>query len=191
MTTKWSQKPRLQWVVPLYLGVRHDHEVQPPKLAVAGTKPLKGGAAMAILNQTANLWLGLGRPTKDGARPFGPTQLAVLQSIHDDPEKAYAVGIAQRLSKDGKRVTDGNVVASLHRLERDGLIETVTHDMRHSNPPAKMGRPRKHYRITQSGLGVLNELSGRSAGHQTANPETEKGFSHEAASLPPGKASLV
>lgn len=152
---------------------------------------LAGGTAMTNINRSANLWLGLGRPTKDGARPFGPMQLAVLQSIYGEPETAYAVGIAQRLSNEGKRVTDGNVVASLHRLERDGLIETVSQEMRHSNPPVKMGRPRKHYRITQSGLGVLDEFSGRSAGYQTANPETEKGFSDEAASFPPGKASLV
>lgn len=136
-------------------------------------------------------WLGLGRPKKNGDRAIGPTQLLVLQSIKGDPERAYAVGIAQDLEKQGKSITDGAIVTTLHRLERDRYIESVSQPLRCRNAPAKRGRPRKHYRITQSGLGVLCNLSGRQADQTANNSEMKKGFNNETSTFPPGAAPVV
>lgn len=152
---------------------------------------LERGSCMKHNDKLTSNWFGLGRPKKDGSRPIGPTQLVILRLISVDAENAYAVGIARRLERDGLRITDGAVVRTLHRLEGNRYIETVPQELRQSNSPAGKGRPRKHYRITQSGLGVLAQMEGRLAESQTANPGKDKGFNNEDITYPPGVAPVV
>lgn len=77
-----------------------------------------------------------------------PLVLAILRK-----EESYGYAIIQRvrtLSEDRLRWTDGMLYPVLHRLERRGLVRS-----RWGESPTK--RRRKYYRLTASGVSVLEE----------------------------------
>ncbi len=77
-----------------------------------------------------------------------PLVLAILRK-----EESYGYAIIQQvrtLSEDRLRWTDGMLYPVLHRLERQGLVRS-----RWGESPTK--RRRKYYRLTASGVSVLEE----------------------------------
>jgi PadR family transcriptional regulator PadR len=72
----------------------------------------------------------------------------VLAAIEGEPAHGY--GIIQQLrlrSRDVFRLAEGTIYPTLHRLERDGLVN--------SRWTAASGRRRRVYRITRSGRDAL------------------------------------
>src|SRR5271170_5010413 len=72
----------------------------------------------------------------------------VLESLEQEPNHGYS--IAQGIKLRSRGVLDfkeGTLYPALHKLESDGLVE--------SYEGAENGRPRRYYRITKNGRGML------------------------------------
>lgn len=72
----------------------------------------------------------------------------ILEALEDEPKHGYL--IAQRIKQRSRGVLDfkeGTLYPALHKLEREGLIE--------SYEGTEKGRQRRYYRITEQGRGAL------------------------------------
>ena len=72
----------------------------------------------------------------------------ILKALAHEPSHGYR--IAQRIKERSKGVLDfkeGTLYPALHKLENEGLVE--------SYEGIEKGRPRRYYRITDSGRGAL------------------------------------
>lgn len=81
----------------------------------------------------------------------------ILATVADEPAHGYA--ILQRLKERSAGTFDlaeGTIYPALHRLERDGLLD--------SSWSTESGRRRRVYRITRSGRSAL-EVKRREWGH--------------------------
>ena len=66
-------------------------------------------------------------------------------------EPSHGYVIAQRIKERSQGVLDfkeGTLYPALHKLESEGMVE--------SYESVEKGRPRRYYRITKSGRGMLN-----------------------------------
>jgi PadR family transcriptional regulator PadR len=78
----------------------------------------------------------------------GTLPTLILEELHRQPSHGYR--IAQRIKQRSRGVLDfkeGSLYPALHKLENDGLVD--------SYEGVENGRPRRYYRITQSGRTVL------------------------------------
>jgi PadR family transcriptional regulator, regulatory protein PadR len=78
----------------------------------------------------------------------GTLPTLILEALHRQPSHGYR--IAQRIKQRSRGVLDfkeGSLYPALHKLENDGLVD--------SYEGVENGRPRRYYRITQSGRTVL------------------------------------
>src|SRR5882757_3122589 len=78
----------------------------------------------------------------------GTLPTLILQALQQSPDHGYR--IAQQIKKRSKGVLDfkeGTLYPALHKLENEGLVE--------SYEGIEKGRPRRYYRITESGHGAL------------------------------------
>jgi len=72
----------------------------------------------------------------------------VLEALVHEPNHGYR--IAQQIKERSQGVLDfkeGTLYPALHKLENEGLVE--------SYEGIEKGRPRRYYRITKSGRGML------------------------------------
>ena len=72
----------------------------------------------------------------------------ILEALAHEPNHGYR--IAQQIKERSQGVLDfkeGTLYPALHKLENEGLVE--------SYDAVEKGRPRRYYRITQSGRGML------------------------------------
>jgi len=72
----------------------------------------------------------------------------ILEALEQEPSHGYR--IAQRIKERSQGVLDfkeGTLYPALHKLENDGLVA--------SYEEVEKGRPRRYYRITKSGRGML------------------------------------
>jgi PadR family transcriptional regulator len=72
----------------------------------------------------------------------------ILKALEHEPSHGYR--IAQRIKERSKGVLDfkeGTLYPALHKLENEGLVQ--------SYEGIEKGRPRRYYRITNSGLAAL------------------------------------
>ena len=77
-----------------------------------------------------------------------PLVLAILAS-----DESYGYAILKRvraLSEGALEWSDGMLYPLLHRLERLGHVESAWH-------ASPTGRPRKHYRLSESGIAAFTE----------------------------------
>ncbi|MGC1478767.1 MAG: PadR family transcriptional regulator [Terriglobales bacterium] len=78
----------------------------------------------------------------------GTLPTLILEALQQQASHGYR--IAQRIKERSRGVLDfkeGSLYPALHKLENDGLLE--------SYEGIENGRPRRYYRITQSGRAVL------------------------------------
>jgi transcriptional regulator len=78
----------------------------------------------------------------------GTLPTLILQALEHEPDHGYR--IAQRIKERSKGVLDfkeGTLYPALHKLENDGMVE--------SYEAVENGRPRRYYRITKKGCGML------------------------------------
>ena len=78
----------------------------------------------------------------------GTLPALILETLVHEPSHGYR--IAQRIKERSQGVLDfkeGTLYPALHKLENEGMVE--------SYDSAENGRPRRHYRITKSGRGML------------------------------------
>ncbi len=78
----------------------------------------------------------------------GTLPTLILEALMHEPSHGYR--IAQEIKERSKGVLDfkeGTLYPALHKLENEGLVE--------SYEGVEKGRPRRYYRITKSGRGVL------------------------------------
>ena len=78
----------------------------------------------------------------------GTLPTLILEALEQEPSHGYR--IAQRIKERSKGVLDfkeGTLYPALHKLEKDGLVESFE--------GVEKGRPRRYYRITESGHGML------------------------------------
>jgi PadR family transcriptional regulator PadR len=78
----------------------------------------------------------------------GTLPTLILEALKKEPSHGYR--IAQRIKERSRGVLDfkeGTLYPALHKLENEGLVE--------SYEGVEKGRPRRYYRITKSGRGVL------------------------------------
>lgn len=78
----------------------------------------------------------------------GTLPTLILQALDRAPDHGYS--IAQRIKTSSKGVLDfkeGTLYPALHKLENEGMVE--------SYEEVEKGRPRRYYRITESGRAVL------------------------------------
>jgi len=78
----------------------------------------------------------------------GTLPTLILEALEQEPSHGYR--IAQRIKQRSEGVLDfkeGTLYPALHKLENDGLVE--------SYEGVEKGRPRRYYRITKSGRGML------------------------------------
>src|SRR5271157_5738812 len=79
----------------------------------------------------------------------GTLPTLILETLVREPSHGYR--IAQHIKARSKGVLDfkeGTLYPALHKLENDGLVE--------SYEGIEKGRPRRYYRITESGQGALH-----------------------------------
>jgi transcriptional regulator len=72
----------------------------------------------------------------------------ILEALANEPNHGYR--IAQQIKERSEGVLDfkeGTLYPALHKLENEGLVE--------SYEGIEKGRPRRYYRITESGRGTL------------------------------------
>jgi DNA-binding PadR family transcriptional regulator len=74
---------------------------------------------------------------------------------HASREPIYGVEIRDELERHGYRLSPGTLYPTLHRLERDGYLE--------SSSKVVSGKVRKYYNITERGLIALNEARQKTA----------------------------
>jgi len=73
-----------------------------------------------------------------------------LEALKHEPSHGYR--IAQRIKERSQGVLDfkeGTLYPALHKLENEGMVE--------SYDSVESGRPRRYYRITRSGRGMLTK----------------------------------
>jgi transcriptional regulator len=78
----------------------------------------------------------------------GTLPALILEALAQEPSHGYR--IAQQIKERSRGVLDfkeGTLYPALHKLENEGLVE--------SYEGAEKGRPRRYYRITRSGRGIL------------------------------------
>lgn len=78
----------------------------------------------------------------------GTLPTLILDALRSEPSHGYR--IAQRIKERSRGVLDfkeGTLYPALHKLENEGLVE--------SYEGMESGRPRRYYRITQTGHGTL------------------------------------
>jgi PadR family transcriptional regulator PadR len=78
----------------------------------------------------------------------GTLPALILETLVREPSHGY--GIAQEIKERSEGVLDfkeGTLYPALHKLENEGLVE--------SYEGVEKGRPRRCYRITKAGRGVL------------------------------------
>jgi transcriptional regulator len=78
----------------------------------------------------------------------GTLPTLILEALVHEPSHGYR--IAQRIKTRSEGVLDfkeGTLYPALHKLESEGLVE--------SYEGVEKGRPRRYYRITESGHGTL------------------------------------
>ena len=78
----------------------------------------------------------------------GTLPTLILEALQDRPDHGYS--IAQRIKERSRGVLDfkeGTLYPALHKLERDGLVE--------SYEEVENGRTRRYYRLTPPGRKVL------------------------------------
>lgn len=78
----------------------------------------------------------------------GTLPTLILESLVQEPSHGYR--IAQKIKERSEGVLDfkeGTLYPALHKLENDGMVE--------SYESVENGRPRRHYRITRAGRGML------------------------------------
>jgi PadR family transcriptional regulator len=78
----------------------------------------------------------------------GTLPTLILEALEQEPSHGYR--IAQRIKKRSKGVLDfkeGTLYPALHKLEKETLVESFE--------GVEKGRPRRYYRITESGRGML------------------------------------
>ncbi len=78
----------------------------------------------------------------------GTLPTLVLEALLQEPSHGYR--IAQRIRERSEGVLDfkeGTLYPALHKLENEGMVESFDN--------AENGRPRRYYRITESGRGML------------------------------------
>ena len=68
---------------------------------------------------------------------------------HASREPIYGIEILEELGRHGYRLSPGTLYPTLHRLKKDGYLE--------SRPKVVGGKVRKYYTITERGLIALNE----------------------------------
>jgi len=79
----------------------------------------------------------------------GTLEMLVLQVVSPEPSYGYAITQeVQQRSRGYLELKEGSLYPALHRMEREGLIESYWVD-------AGPKRRRKYYRVTASGLAVL------------------------------------
>ncbi len=74
----------------------------------------------------------------------------ILEALMHEPSHGYR--IAQRIKERSQGVLDfkeGTLYPALHKLENEGMVE--------SYDSVEKGRPRRYYRITKSGRGMLTK----------------------------------
>ena len=78
----------------------------------------------------------------------GTLPTLILEALEQEPKHGYR--IAQRIKERSRGVLDfkeGTLYPALHKLENEGLVN--------SYEGIEKGRPRRYYRITESGLAAL------------------------------------
>jgi len=78
----------------------------------------------------------------------GTLPTLILEALVHEPSHGYR--IAQQIKERSRGVLDfkeGTLYPALHKLENEGLVE--------SSEAIEKGRPRRYYRITKSGRGIL------------------------------------
>lgn len=78
---------------------------------------------------------------------LGFIKIHILYHASRDP--IYGVEILEELERHGYRLSPGTLYPTLHRLEKDGYLESRSKVIR--------GKVRKYYTITDRGLIALNE----------------------------------
>jgi len=72
---------------------------------------------------------------------------------HASKEPIFGVEIAQELARHGYRLSPGTLYPTLHRLEREGYLESVSRVIN--------GRVRRYYRATAEGKLVLEQAKSK------------------------------
>ena len=78
----------------------------------------------------------------------GTLPTLILEALEHEPSHGYR--IAQRIKQRSQGVLDfkeGTLYPALHKLENEGLVESFE--------GVEKGRPRRYYRIAESGRGIL------------------------------------
>jgi transcriptional regulator len=78
----------------------------------------------------------------------GTLPTLILEALEQEPSHGYR--IAQRIKERSRGVLDfkeGTLYPALHKLDQEGLVESFE--------GVEKGRPRRYYRITESGRGML------------------------------------
>ena len=78
----------------------------------------------------------------------GTLPTLILEALIHEPSHGYLV--AQKIKQRSQGVLDfkeGTLYPALHKLENEGMVE--------SYDGAENGRPRRYYRITKTGRGML------------------------------------
>jgi transcriptional regulator len=78
----------------------------------------------------------------------GTLPALILEALEQEPNHGYR--IAQQIKERSRGVLDfkeGTLYPALHKLENEGLVESFE--------GVEKGRPRRYYRITESGRGML------------------------------------
>jgi PadR family transcriptional regulator len=82
----------------------------------------------------------------------GTLPTLILEALRHEPNHGYR--IAQQIKERSQGVLDfkeGTLYPALHKLENDGLVK--------SHSGMENGRPRRYYRITESGRKALSKDS--------------------------------
>jgi PadR family transcriptional regulator PadR len=86
--------------------------------------------------------------------PFLDPRSALLQALVESD--SYGLELIERVRKrtDGKlKIPQGSVYPALRDLEADGLVESYDGE----TAEARMGRPRRYYKLTAEGLRAARE----------------------------------
>jgi PadR family transcriptional regulator, regulatory protein PadR len=78
----------------------------------------------------------------------GTLVLSVLSQLS---EQQYGYSLKQCLAEEGIEIDQGTLYPLLRRLEKQGLLE--------SDWMVEENRPRRYYRLNETGVGVLEELT--------------------------------
>jgi DNA-binding PadR family transcriptional regulator len=90
-------------------------------------------------------------PRSHHDRVLGLVQVAILNVIDRNPERAYGTAITDDVSRVfGKELADAQVYIALRRLEEHGLVNSNVELIPLPSKKSR-GRPRKYYALTASG----------------------------------------